>query len=140
MATTEGPWYKDGLCFTCTECGGCCSGDPGAVWVEEEEIEKIAAYLKKPTSEVRGSHVRPVEWRLSLTEHEDGDCTFLDTDTRRCRIYAVRPLQCRTWPFWRSNLKSPATWRQTERVCPGAGTGALVSLEEIEAQVELIEI
>ena len=134
------PWYKDGLCFNCTQCGDCCSGDPGVVWVEEQEIQEIADYLGKSPIQVRSLHTRPVGDRLSLTEHSDGDCTFLDAETRRCGIYPVRPRQCRTWPFWKSNLESPATWRETESICPGAGRGALVSLEEIKVKVESIDI
>ena len=26
------PWYRDGLRFQCTQCGNCCTGDPGVVW------------------------------------------------------------------------------------------------------------
>ena len=25
------PWYNDGLRFTCTRCGHCCTGEPGFV-------------------------------------------------------------------------------------------------------------
>ena len=110
------------------------------VVVDDQEIEEIAEYLGKSSSQVRSDHVRPVGKGLSLTEHEDGDCTFLDGKTRRCLIYPVRPRQCRSWPFWKSNLKSPAAWRETERVCPGAGIGELANLEEIDAKAELIDI
>ncbi len=136
----RGPWYKNGLCFTCTQCGDCCSGDPGMVVVDDQEIDEIADYLGKSSSQMRSDHVRPMGSRLSLTEREDGDCTFLDGETRRCLIYPVRPRQCRSWPFWRSNLKSPAAWKEAERICPGAGIGELVTLEEIEAKAELIDI
>ena len=36
-------WYRDGLQFECTQCGNCCTGDPGYVWVTPEEIKAIAA-------------------------------------------------------------------------------------------------
>src|SRR5690606_5106857 len=62
------PWYKDGLKFTCTQCGNCCTGAPGVVWVDDGEIEKIADYLGKSTGEVRLFHTRPVRGRISLTE------------------------------------------------------------------------
>ena len=26
-------WYADGLRFTCTQCGNCCTGQPGFVWI-----------------------------------------------------------------------------------------------------------
>jgi Fe-S-cluster containining protein len=33
------------LNFTCTQCGNCCSGEPGYVWVTKEEIRRIAEFL-----------------------------------------------------------------------------------------------
>ena len=33
------PWYADGLPFTCTQCGDCCTGDPGYVWVTDEVMQ-----------------------------------------------------------------------------------------------------
>ncbi len=46
MSDTDSPapWYQDGLAFTCTQCGKCCTGDPGFVWVTDEEIAALAAF------------------------------------------------------------------------------------------------
>lgn len=134
------PWYKDGLKFTCTQCGNCCTGAPGVVWVNDEELQQIADYLGKSVGEVRLMYTRPFGKQLSLTEYANGDCVFFDGATRRCTIYPVRPRQCRTWPFWRSNLETPADWKQTQQECPGAGCGDFVSLEEIERRAALINI
>jgi len=136
----NGPWYKDGLHFTCSQCGNCCTGDPGVVWVNEEEIEQIAQVLNKTAEEVRLLHTRRVGRRISLTERANGDCTFFDSKTRKCGIYQARPRQCRTWPFWNSNLESPEAWKEVQRTCPGAGHGAFVSLDEIVAQASVIDI
>ena len=133
-------WYADGLGFSCTQCGNCCTGDPGVVWVSDDEIRQIAEYLGKPIGEIRLFHTRPVQGRVSLTEFENGDCTYFDAATRKCTIYPVRPRQCRTWPFWRSNLESPRTWQDVQKTCPGAGCGEFVSLDEIERLAARIEI
>lgn len=133
-------WYRDGLHFTCTQCGNCCTGPAGVVWVDDEEVNQIAALLDKPVGEVRLFHTRIVRGRVSLTEYANGDCTFFDPKTRRCTVYAARPRQCRTWPFWRSNLKSPEDWQSVQKICPGAGQGAFVSLEEIEAHAAVIDL
>ena len=37
------PWYKDGLQFECSQCGDCCTGAPGYVWVNKQEIAALAA-------------------------------------------------------------------------------------------------
>ncbi len=47
-------------------------------------------------------------------------------------IYSVRPNQCRTWPFWPSNLKNPGDWNKAAQKCPGINRGKLYSFEEIE--------
>ena len=135
----EKPWYHEGLKFRCTGCGNCCTGDPGIVWVSEEELADIAHLMGTSIGEVRLLHTRLFGGRLALREFANGDCTFFDAETRRCTVYCVRPLQCRSWPFWRSNLKSEKIWKHVQRTCPGAGSGALVSLEEIEAKADRVD-
>lgn len=132
----EAPWYRDGLRFACTQCGNCCSGASGFVWVTPEECERIASALRMPVDEfLRGHTRRTVSGRRSLLEHRDGDCEFLDRRAdgkTACRIHAVRPVQCRTWPFWKSNLESPAAWADTGRGCPGVDQGPRYALPVIE--------
>jgi uncharacterized protein len=134
------PWYRDGLQFTCTECGDCCSGSPGFVWVTNEEIAALAVAIGIDVKSFEDQFVRRVGARKSLKELPGGDCVFLDGQSRRCTVYAARPRQCRTWPFWESNLKTPDDWRHTCRVCPGSGTGRLYSLGEIEEQRRTVKV
>ena len=134
------PWYQDGLQFTCTQCGDCCTGDPGVVWVEDTELEEIAEHLNKPIGEIRLFHTRPIRGRISLTEYQNGDCTFFDAADRKCQVYPVRPGQCRTWPFWKSNLESEGKWNEVCESCPGAGNGQFFSLEEIEERASKVDI
>jgi hypothetical protein len=49
-----------------------------------------------------------------------------------CSIYPVRPVQCRTWPFWNINLKSPDNWNTEAMTCPGMNCGELHDFESIE--------
>ncbi len=58
--SSSDPWYKDRLNFTCSQCGNCCTGAPGVVWVTDEEIKEIADYLDKPVGEIRLFHTRLV--------------------------------------------------------------------------------
>eukprot|EP00913_Durusdinium_trenchii_P035311 g33041.t1 len=140
MAAAESePWYRDGLRFQCTQCGNCCTGAPGVVWVNDDEIEEIARVLDKPVGEIRLMHTRPYPGGTSLTEFANGDCTFLDPETRGCKVYAARPRQCRTWPFWKSNLQSRKAWDEASRDCPGMDQGDLVQLELIESQAAVLE-
>jgi len=130
-------WYKDGLSFTCTQCGNCCSGPPGYVWTTKEEIKKIARFLGNKTPWLDREHLRRVGLRYSLTEKPDGDCIFLERKDSKalCSIYPVRPLQCRTWPFWTVNLRSRAAWEQaSSSVCPGMNSGKHHTFVQIETQ------
>lgn len=131
----ENVWYRDGLPFRCTQCGNCCTGAPGYVWVTVKEIEKIAEFLGRPGKGLTKKHVRGIGRRYSLTEDaKTGDCCFLETrdGVRGCSIYPVRPLQCRTWPFWKSNLRSPETWADAAENCPGMSYGKHHDLVQIK--------
>jgi len=134
------PWYAPGLSFSCTQCGNCCTGEPGVVWVSEEEIEQIAKYRDCSLGEMRLFHTRIVGGRWSLREHANGDCVFFDGATRGCTIYPVRPAQCRTWPFWTCNLESPETWALVQSRCPGAGQGDFVPLEEVQRRAAEVDV
>lgn len=127
-------WYQAGLSFECTQCGNCCSGDPGYVWATKEEVRQIAEFLGRTDGWLDKAHVRRVGLRYSLTERPDGDCIFLKRDGGKsmCGIYPVRPLQCRTWPFWTENLTSPDAWNHAHRKCPGMNKGTRFTCLEIE--------
>jgi Fe-S-cluster containining protein len=145
-------WYEEGLQFTCSQCGNCCSGAPGFVWISDEEVLKLAEFLHVSKAKVIERYCRTVSGRLSLKEnrnpgHGGYDCIFLKEipakvtadagavahSTRGCSIYPVRPLQCRTWPFWRENISSPKAWDLTKRKCPGMDTGKLYPRKKIES-------
>ena len=134
------PWYQDGLCFECTQCGNCCTGAPGVVWVDDDDIRRIAEYRGNGEGEVRVMHTRPYVGRTSLQEFANGDCTFFDSQSRRCTIYPVRPQQCRNWPFWTSNLESPETWTQVQADCPGIGSGPTIDVEAIELMLSQVDL
>lgn len=134
------PWYQEGLQFTCTQCGNCCTGQPGYVWVTEEEIRQISDYRGISIGEFRINHMKLVGTRVSLREFPNGDCTFFDAATRQCTVYPVRPAQCRTWPFWNSNLESEQSWKAVTSVCPGAGCGNFFPLAQIQKLASVIDI
>ena len=129
-----------GLSFSCTLCGNCCSGEPGYVWATKEEVAAIAKFLGRNDGKLDEKHLRRVGLHYSLTEKPDGDCIFLKRENGKatCPIYPVRPLQCRTWPFWNENLRSEQSWNAThDSVCPGMNKGphhTLVQIETIRRQ------
>ena len=135
MDRAEGssPWYSAGLPFACTQCGRCCTGTPGYVWLSLDEMKGLATRLGLSFSDFTSQYVRQVGDRYSLIEKPNHDCIFWESGLG-CTVYESRPVQCRTWPFWPAHLESPATWTRVQSACPGTRGGPLIPLEEIEAQ------
>ena len=136
----EQPWFKQGLQFTCSQCGKCCGGPPGYVWIRHDDMQALCQRLALDATAFQEKYLRDVGTRQSLTELPNGDCVFLDSQTRRCSVYEARPLQCRTWPFWESNIKSEEAWKRTCQVCPGSGQGELYPLEQIIEQAAAMRL
>ena len=133
-------WYSEGLRFECTRCGNCCTGPPGVVLFDASEARAMAADLGIDEKTFRNSYAHRVDGRWSLRERETShgfDCVLLDRTTEPgktlCGVYRNRPAQCRTWPFWRENLRSEAAWARTRvnTPCPGMECGTLVPIEQI---------
>lgn len=139
MIQDDPPWYAKGLQFKCTECGQCCTGSPGFVWVNENEIQQIATFLKLPVDEFSHRYLRRVDGHLSLIElPKTYDCIFLKN--KKCQIYPVRPTQCRTFPWWPQNLKSEQDWQEAAKYCEGISSEApLVQIETIQEQRSIQE-
>jgi Fe-S-cluster containining protein len=136
-------WYADGLRFSCTQCGNCCTGPPGAVWFTDAEGHTMAATLGLDVDAFYRKFARRIGERWSLIERntEHGyDCIFLDRTSIKgkavCALYDARPTQCRTWPFWPENLETPRAWKSTKLAtpCPGMDRGKLVPIEQIRVQ------
>jgi uncharacterized protein len=134
------PWYQEGLKFSCTGCGDCCTGAPGYVWVNKAEIEALAAALRITPEEFQRRYVRMVGIRKSLIEFANGDCVFFHGESRTCQVYDARPRQCRTWPFWQSNLASPAAWQDTAERCRGCNRGQITPLSGILTQLNAMKV
>lgn len=141
------PWYAEGLKFQCTQCGNCCTGGPGYVWLSDVEIDRFAASLNIERTAFLKKYCRLINGHVSLKERKnlrnEYDCVFLkeiDIETdgkigkkRVCTCYDVRPLQCRTWPFWDGLLGSKKAWDSAKKTCPGLDRGRAYTQEQIEA-------
>jgi Fe-S-cluster containining protein len=120
-------------------CGHCCTGEPGFVWVDEDDLSDIAAFLDESLEEVVGRCTKMDHRGRTLREKLNGDCVFYDRE-KGCTIYAVRPPQCRTWPFWESNVVTEEAWEHTCDICPGSGRGELIPAEEITRRLNVIRL
>lgn len=143
------PWYaQSGLRFTCTQCGNCCTGPAGYVWISDVELQRLSEHLKLSVDQIIRQYCRRIGNRISLKEHRNRrgeyDCIFLKeiavqghgngqvAYTRRiCTIYTHRPLQCRTWPFWPEIVANAQSWNQAARRCHGINRGRTWTPDEI---------
>jgi len=123
---------EDGLRFSCTMCGNCCTGALGTVALEAADVDALANRLGLDRDDFVERYTKPMDDGLSLNERLTAfgwDCVFLDRASvpgkAVCGMYEDRPLQCRTWPFWKRNLESPSTWAAASRTCPGMNRGPL---------------
>ncbi|MDQ7085055.1 MAG: YkgJ family cysteine cluster protein [Sulfurovum sp.] len=105
----------------CEACGGhCCTGESGYIWTKYPEIQNIATFVNLSVEEFATMYLRKVKHRYSLIEKQIAPnnyaCIFFDESIKRCTIYPVRPLQCRTFPFWEQYKHEEEEVRQE---CPG---------------------
>lgn len=113
-----------GYCFDaskCTSCGGkCCRGESGYIWIKPSDIEAISKFLGIKIEDFAIMYVIKVGHRYSLNEKKLGDddyaCVFFDEEKEQCSIYELRPIQCRTFPFWEQFKKNE---KEVRDECPG---------------------
>lgn len=107
--------------YRCTRCGACCRWS-GYVWLTDDEMDRIAAFLGLSVAEFTERYTRLTGDRqgLSLVERTDECCIFL-SGMNECEIYSVRPQQCRGFPNrWRfpgfeRDCQAQDTWQASER-------------------------
>jgi Fe-S-cluster containining protein len=134
----ETPWFAGGLRFKCTECGKCCTGSSGSVYLTQEDIRRLAAHLQMPPGRFVRLYTRVDKGHRALADAEStADCVFLRNKT--CTVYEARPTQCRTYPYWLVNIQDPESWRGAAAVCEGIDhpDAPLVPLSHIVEQVLL---
>jgi Fe-S-cluster containining protein len=106
------------------------------VRVSDEEARVLARHLGLELADFRLRFTRRLDdGTTSLTEKPNLECVFWSRESG-CTVHPVRPTQCRTWPFWRANLASPAHWAAAAHDCPGMDQGTLHEAALIRAQAE----
>jgi uncharacterized protein len=131
------PWYHEGLRFKCTQCGKCCTGSPGYVWLSDDDITLLSQHLKISQKEFLHTYTRQVGHRIALLEDpKQFDCVFLIEN--RCQVYNARPKQCRLFPFWKDLLQSKKQWLSQKKYCEGIDheEGTFFSLQTIQNKLK----
>ena len=128
-----------GLRFECTQCGKCCfiRGEYGHVYLNDAEMIALARHLELSVREFRARYTTRDElgWDELLFDRDAADdqhCVFLDPDTKRCTVHEARPLQCRTFPFWRDFIREDRWTEEVAAMCEGIGRGEAWDLAQAE--------
>ncbi len=130
------PWYKEGVHFHCTGCGACCQGE-GLVILTNSDVKNMAKELKTSVDNFIKTYTQIVGGDLCLIDKQNStDCIFLD-DKLACTLYEGRPKQCRTFPFWKSVMRSKRCWDEEKLRCEGMDhpEGRHFSQEEIDKAI-----
>jgi len=113
---------SDKIKFECKQCGGCCSGVSGYIWLTEIEQSSIADLLKISVADFLKKYTISVNGKISLKEtrksRDDYWCIFLE-NSAKCRIYERRPHQCRSYPFWENIVTNENNLNAVLADCPG---------------------
>jgi Fe-S-cluster containining protein len=132
------PFYlQRQLRFSCTRCGKCCAtAGEYYVYLNGTESEKIREYLQLSRDWFRRRYLRRLEdGERVLASAADERCIFLNSEGG-CRVYPVRPLQCRTYPFWPELVKNATAWQRESRRCEGINRGRVIARGKIERAVQ----
>ena len=126
-------FFKKGIKFKCQGSSNCCvsRGSYGFVYLSKKDLIKIAKYLNVSINLFKKKYCQYSDGYLHLKEiNINGNCQFLEN--KKCSIYTARPMQCRTWPFWKENMNTKKWNNELINFCPGIGKGRLISSSMIQ--------
>lgn len=117
-----------GVRFACQPgCTRCCE-TRGYIYLSEADVTRIAAYLNLTQEAFEAEYVLRFKHVIRFKKPLDAQCHFLTP--QGCSIHAVKPTQCRLFPFWPELVENRAAWQDAGRTCPGIGKGPLIQIGE----------
>lgn len=102
--------------FECTGCGKCCKGP--AERASGVNLSRSEAKLLRDAGHghaVRSTYNQTLLCLVPAPEAGMMQCALLKDN--KCTAYEVRPMQCRSFPFWATFFAEPGAWRKAE--CEG---------------------
>lgn len=116
----------EGFRFECQKgCIQCCDRK-GYVYLTEADLLRISAYVRMTPAEFEAKYVYRTPNQLRLRKPRKTECPFLLSDG--CSIHAVKPVQCRLYPFWPEYVEYSDLWELESKRCPGIGQGPLIQI------------
>ena len=99
----------------------------GEVYLTETDLLRVADFVGLPAADFERLHVYRERHLLRLKKPPDRQCYFHKDN--RCSIHAVKPTQCRVFPYWPELTESREAWDEAARTCPGMNQGPLIQIE-----------
>lgn len=135
--------YTENLKFKCAQCKNCCCLEGGVVLLSKTDLEKLCKWAELTEEQFTKVYCRKLEnadgkTYLCLKDKNKTECIFWNKE-KGCEAYNMRPVQCRTYPFWTKILESKSSWEAEKTFCPGINEGNEVPQEEARAQLKLYE-
>lgn len=101
--------------FNCKKCGKCCTGK-GFIYVDLNDIINICKFLEMNPDYFITAYLHKDNDNRYYLGGEDKSCPFYE---KGCKIYDVRPYQCRAYPFWYYIVRSKEEWNKESKLCKG---------------------
>jgi len=112
--------------FACQPgCTRCCD-TRGFVYITENDLVRIAKHLGLAAKAFEERYVVRYRRILRLRKPRESQCHFL-TETG-CSVHVVKPVQCRTYPFWPELVENQSAWKNEAARCPGIHKGELIQI------------
>jgi Fe-S-cluster containining protein len=108
------------------------------VYLTEEDIPRLASFLGMEVGAFEEKYVFRTKKLRRLRVPRHANCSFLREGG--CSVHEVKPMQCRTFPYWPEILASRRAWHETGKRCPGIGKGELVNIEAARAVAEELRV
>jgi hypothetical protein len=107
-------------------CIRCCE-QKGFVYVTREDIARLAGHLKITQAEFKRRYLCGTAPLLRFRKQRQKQCPFLLSNG--CSVHEVKPLQCKSFPYWPELLDKASERREAAEYCPGMNRGPLVNIE-----------
>ena len=112
-------------------CTACCD-QQGFVYLTEDDILRLAAFVGMKAKAFEEEHVYRTKNQRRLRVPRHAQCSFLKDGG--CSVHPAKPVQCRTFPYWPEFVGNKRNWEKTGKWCPGIGKGKLVNIQMAREQ------
>ncbi len=112
--------------FACQPgCIRCCDTQ-GFVYITARDLERLSKHFGLTEKDFEKRYVIRYRQVMRLRKPRKSQCHFLKPDG--CSVHEVKPVQCRTYPFWPEIVENRAAWESEAKRCPGINKGELVQI------------